>query len=172
MKEQDYKFQWSNIGNIKLGRPNLGSLTSVAAYRMLQYSVRSDLNQKLGATEAAGIYFEAGKLAGHEFCKNVLDKNRELNEFLSQLQNILKELRIGLIRFEAMDIESCTFTLAVSEDLDCSGLPVTDETVCDFDEGFISGILTEYLGRKITAKETDCWSNGAKVCRFSIYPEK
>jgi hypothetical protein len=171
MKEQDYAFQWSNIGNIDLGRPNLGTLTSVAAYRMLQYSLRSVLNKKLGADQAAKIYFDAGKIAGHEFCKNVLNKKLEMFEFLAQFQDVLKELRVGLIRFEEMNPENATFTLAVAEDLDCSGLPVTNETVCDFDEGFISGILTEYFGKEIIAKETDCWSNGAKVCRFSIYPQ-
>jgi hypothetical protein len=172
MKENNYTFTWSNIGDINLGRPNLGQLTSVVSYRMMQYSLRSVLNKRVGATEAAKIYYEAGKIAGHEFCKNMLVKETGLYEFVAQLQGVLRDLRIGLLRFEEIDVENSTFTLAVAEDIDCSGLPITNETVCDFDEGFIAGILTEYLGKEITAKETDCWSNGAKVCRFSIFPQQ
>jgi hypothetical protein len=58
----------------------------------------------------------------------------------------------------------------VSEDLDCSGLPVTDETVCDYDEGFLMGILKEYSGKDYSVKEIDCWSSGDRVCRFEIKP--
>jgi predicted hydrocarbon binding protein len=54
----------------------------------------------------------------------------------------------------------------VTEDLDCSGLPVTNETVCDCDEGFIAGILEIYTGSEFDVKEVDCWSKGDRVCRF------
>ena len=56
--------------------------------------------------------------------------------------------------------------LTVSEDADCSGLPVLGETVCNYDEGFISGILSLYSGKKYVAVETDCWATGGRVRRF------
>ena len=61
-----------------------------------------------------------------------------------------------------------SFTLTVSEDLDCSGLPSTDEVVCHYDEGFIAGILNAYTGKSFTAKEIDCWASGDRVCRFAV----
>ncbi|MGL4282715.1 MAG: V4R domain-containing protein [Eubacterium aggregans] len=65
-----------------------------------------------------------------------------------------------------MDEESGIFTLTVAEDLDCSGLPPTDEVVCNYDEGFIAGIMTVYTGRTYKVHEIDCWASGARVCRF------
>ncbi len=59
------------------------------------------------------------------------------------------------------------FVLTVSEDLDCSGLPVSGETVCDYDEGFIAGILNEYTQIEFDVKEVDCWASGGRVCRFT-----
>jgi predicted hydrocarbon binding protein len=56
----------------------------------------------------------------------------------------------------------------VSEDLDCSGLPVYGETVCDFDEGFIAGIFHVYTGKEFIVKEIDCWSTGDRTCRFTV----
>jgi predicted hydrocarbon binding protein len=57
--------------------------------------------------------------------------------------------------------------LTVGQDLDCSGLPVTNETVCNYDEGFIAGILEAYTGKKYEVREVDCWANGDRVCRFN-----
>jgi hypothetical protein len=57
------------------------------------------------------------------------------------------------------------------EDLDCSGLEVSDETVCDYDEGFIAGIFHEYTGERFSAREVDCWASGERVCRFEVKGE-
>ena len=46
-------------------------------------------------------------------------------------------------------------------------LPVTNETVCNYDEGFIAGILEAYTGKKYDVREVDCWASGDRVCRFS-----
>ena len=67
---------------------------------------------------------------------------------------------------EFFDEASGEIILTVSEDLDCSGVPVTDEVVCNYDEGFIAGILDMYTGKKYKVREIDCWANGDRVCRF------
>jgi predicted hydrocarbon binding protein len=77
-------------------------------------------------------------------------------------------LKIGILRIEKADIEKMNFTLTVAEDLDCSGLPVCGETICTYDEGFISGLLSEYSGEKFDVKEVDCWCSGDRVCRFDV----
>jgi predicted hydrocarbon binding protein len=56
----------------------------------------------------------------------------------------------------------------LSEDLDCSGLPIFGESVCDYDEGFIAGILEQYTGKKFLVKEVDCWATGDRTCRFEV----
>jgi len=84
------------------------------------------------------------------------------------LQEKLRNMNIGILRVEKADIEKMEFVLTVDEDLDCSGLPFLDETVCDYDEGFIAGILNTYTGRKFDVKEIDCWASGGRTCRFSV----
>lgn len=44
------------------------------------------------------------------------------------------------------------------------GLRLTDNTVCDYDEGFFSGVLGEYLHKEFSVKEIDCWSTGDRTC--------
>ena len=88
--------------------------------------------------------------------------------FAAKLQEALKAGRIGIMRIEKLDLEAMTFVLTVSEDLDCSGLPVYGTTVCDYDEGFIAGVLHAYTGKHFTAVEVDCWATGDRTCRFEV----
>jgi predicted hydrocarbon binding protein len=67
---------------------------------------------------------------------------------------------------EKLDNETGEIVLTVGEDLDCSGLPVTGETVCSYDEGFLAGVLEAYTGTAYNVREVDCWASGARVCRF------
>jgi uncharacterized protein len=163
-----YRFQWKDLGNIEEGRPNLGPSTLVAVYRLMQYTMRDVLISEYDPQTAGQILVKAGKLAGSEFCKAVLDTKLEFNEFVSDLQNKLKTLKIGVLRIEKADLANMEFVLTVDEDLDCSGLPLMGETVCDYDEGFIAGILDTYTGKEFDVKEVDCWATGERTCRFSV----
>lgn len=166
-----YQFQWSDLGDIETGRPNLGLQVPVAVYRLAQYTMREALAQHYGAETAGRLLRDAGWIAGRELCLNLLDCDQPLNRFIAQLQAKLKELGIGVLRVEAADPERSTFTLTVSEDLDCSGLPVTGTTVCEYDEGFIAGILHAYTGKPFSVTEIDCWATGDRTCRFAVHAE-
>jgi uncharacterized protein len=163
-----YRFEWKDLGNIEQGRPNLGTTTAVAVYRLMEYTLRDVLITKYGVQAANEIIVEAGKLAGSEFCKNMLNTSLDLDNFIADLQQKLKDLNIGILRIESADLENMQFVLTVSEDLDCSGLPLLGETVCDYDEGFIAGILNTYTNKEFDVKEIDCWASGERTCRFLV----
>ena len=165
---QHPEFKWKDLGDIEKGRPNLGAKVPVLAYRLMQYTIRDVLAADFGAETTNAILVKAGRLAGTQFCENMLDRQLGFNEFISQLQRILKEQAIGILRVENADLDSMRFILTVAEDLDCSGLPCTDEVVCQYDEGFIAGILEAYTGKDFLAKEIDCWASGERVCRFDV----
>jgi predicted hydrocarbon binding protein len=97
----------------------------------------------------------------------MLDLKVDFDVFVANLQKALADLKIGILRMEAFDVPTGDIVLTVGQDLDCSGLPVTNETVCNYDEGFIAGILEAYTGKKYNVREVDCWANGDRVCRFS-----
>jgi len=168
-EERDYnKFAWEDLGDIEKGRPNLGLMAPVLVYRLMQYTMRDVLITEFGVNKTNDIIIKAGRLAGHHFCENMLNKNQSLNGFIADLQRVLKEQKIGILRLEKLDSQNLEMTLTVAEDLDCSGLPFTDEVVCQYDEGFIAGILEAYTGKLFEAKEIDCWANGDRVCRFHV----
>jgi predicted hydrocarbon binding protein len=160
------KFSWENIGDIKEGRGDLGEEMPVLVYRLMQYTMLDVLTEELGSKQANEYFRKAGFLAGEAFAQNSLDLKANFNSFISHLQKKLKDLKIGILRMEAFDPESGDIVLTVGQDLDCSGLPITNETVCNYDEGFISGILHAYSGKKYDVREVDCWAKGDRVCRF------
>ena len=92
---------------------------------------------------------------------------KDFNEFVNSLQKKLRDMGIGILRVEEADIDKGTFVLAVSEDLDCSGLPEVGYEICVYDEGFIAGLLESFSGRPFKVKEVDCWCTGDRTCRFT-----
>ena len=133
-------------------RGNLGEELPVMVYRLLEYSLKEELIGQFGKEKQIEIFRNAGRKAGEYFAKKMLNLDQPLDQFVSELQSKMQE--------------SGKIILNVSEDADCSGLPILGETVCNYDEGFIGGILSMYSGKFYTAVEVDCWATGDRVCRF------
>jgi predicted hydrocarbon binding protein len=163
-------FEWTMLGQIDTGRPNLGFTTDVAVYRLMQFTLRDVLIREYGVEAADKVFYAAGKTAGRLFYENLITKRNSFGDFVAELQDVLKDRGIGIFRVEKADVENLTFTLTVAEDLDCSGLPVCDEQICTYDEGFISGLLSAHTGKEFLVKEVDCWCSGDRVCRFDVKP--
>lgn len=170
-ERDESQFEWSMLGDLAKGRPNLGPMTHVAVYRLMQYTLRDILIKDFGVEKADRAFFEAGKKAGQEYYKNVLTQKKDLNEFFVDIQRTMKELNIGIFRVESSDLERGSFVVTVDEDLDCSGIPLCSEEICTYDEGFIAGLLLEYSGKDYLVKEVDCWGSGARTCRFTVVPQ-
>jgi uncharacterized protein len=165
--ERKYEFSWDLLGDLELGRPNLGNTTRLEAYRLMQFCFRDVLEARFGTGAADEVFFEAGKLAGFAFAEHLLTPTDDLADFVAELQRVLREMGIGILRVEEADAEAGRLVIAVSEDLDCSGLPDLDDTICVYDEGFIAALLESHTGRAFKVKEVDCWCTGDRTCRFT-----
>ncbi|MFV0504685.1 MAG: V4R domain-containing protein [Lachnospirales bacterium] len=165
-EKDESKFTWDSIGEVKVGRSNLGLEMPVFVYRLFQFTIKDELSKRFGKDVANDIFRNSGFLAGKEFANNVLDLELGLDEFIADLQQVLEINKIGILRVELLDLENGHLIVTIDEDLDCSGLPITNETVCTYDEGFLTGILQVYTKENFVVKEIDCWATGARVCRF------
>lgn len=159
-------FSWDSIGNIEDGRRNLGLQMPVFVYRLFQYTMKDELNKRFGKEAAIDVFRNSGYLAGKEFASNMLDVSLGFGEFISALRQTMEDCKIGVLRVESSNLNTGDITITIGEDLDCSGLPITGETVCNYDEGFLAGILEVYTKKKYEVKEVDCWGTGSRVCRF------
>ena len=91
-------FEWSMIGDIQRGRPNLGPTMNVATYRLMQFTLRDILVQELGADRADELFQRAGYKAGVEYYNHLLGRQADLDSLFSALQSSLRELQIGIFR--------------------------------------------------------------------------
>jgi hypothetical protein len=167
-KREKKEFSWEDLGNIQLGRPNLGQNVPVEVYRLFLYTIKDTLVKTAGVEKATELFRAAGKLAGIHFCKKYLSKNSYLDAFISDFRKMFLELKIGDLRVESVEFENFKIILTIAEDLDCSGLPVSEEEVCDYEEGFLAGVFQEYMDKEFEVREVDCWASGGRVCRFEI----
>jgi len=160
-------FSWAALGDVAEGRGDLGEDLPVIVYRLMQFTMLDVLSKAHGVDKANDYFRDAGFLAGTEFAKNVLDLSVDFDAFVADLQKALKDLKVGILRIEIFEADTGRLVLTVEQDLDCSGLPITNENVCVYDEGFIAGILNAYTGKTYDVREVDCWASGDRVCRFN-----
>ena len=160
------QFSWDLLGDIEKGRENLSSEVPVFLYRLLEDTLKAELSKQFGKEKCEEIFRNAGEVAGRELANHMLDLSLPQSQFFEHLQSVLSEYKIGILRFEYFNPNTGDITLTISEDLDCSGLPVLGDTVCNYDEGVLKGILDSYTHHNYYVRETDCWATGSRVCRF------
>ena len=147
MENRLYAFDWKYIGDIELGRPNLGKTARLEIYRLFQYTLRDVLETEYGTEQSERLLYKAGFLAGTEFCKRYVGECASFSDFVAKVQAALEEMNVGILHVEQADMNKLEFTLTVAEDLDCSGLPDLGHVVCTYDEGFISGLFKSFTGK-------------------------
>lgn len=165
-KHCKHPFSWELLGDLAVGRPTLGPQVRVEAYRLMQFTLRDVIERHYGAAAADSLFYEAGYLAGRSFYDQLVGPVADLHMFSKKLGQVLLDLGIGILAIEEADLINGRFVVTFSEDLDCSGLPVLDSTICTYDEGFVAALLESYTGRPFVVREVDCWANGARTCRF------
>ena len=166
--QRKYKFDWdTTVGaDMKLARPSLGPGTRVEVYRLFQFTLRDILEDHYGTEVADDLFREAGVMAGKAFYYKFLSDANDVSSLVAKIQDAFNMFGIGIFRVENSADDNSHFIFTVDEDLDCSGLPDTEDVVCVYDEGFIQGILESFSGKNFNVREIDCWCTGARTCRF------
>jgi predicted hydrocarbon binding protein len=135
-------------------------------YRLMQFTLRDVLERRYGEELVDSHFYEAGYLAGHHYYEHLIGPVADLQEFVRRAGQSLLDFGIGILAVEEADVVSGKFVITVSEDVDCSGLPRQNSPICTYDEGFISALLESFSGCKYIVREVDCWTTGARTCRF------
>lgn len=170
--ERKYEFSWGLLGDITIGRPNLGPYTRIEMYRLMQFTLRDVLEQEYGSDKADELFYKAGRVSGTAFYNQFVKGVTDLSDLVKRLQDTMKEMGIGIFRMEKADENGENLEVTISEDLDCSGLPELSYEICTYDEGFIAAILEKFAGKAFNVKEIECWCTGARTCRFRAEQEK
>jgi len=134
-------------------RPELGEEVPLALFRILRII---GMKKILGESSGATLYM-MGKYIG-----NMLGAG-DLTEF----ENIIKELKIGIPEVEIVDEDHIVVKLY--ECITCAGFGNTGEMFCDMESGIIAGIMEKIYGKKAKSTQTKSWSVGYNYCEFEIF---
>ncbi len=172
-QRQDYQpeLNMSYMGNLGAYRDEIGTDVPLAVYRMFQYAVRDALIDVYGEGEMIELFRLAGAMAGRTFAKETLDLTLPFDKFAAHLSESLKKSKIGMLEINSFDAANGKLTLSVYGDLDCSGISNIGKTLCQYDEGFIAGILGLYTGKSYNVIEVACWGTGHNACIFEAKPK-
>ena len=160
-------FIWYNLGKIKEARGELGEEMPIFIYRLMQYTILDVLSKTYGIKQANKFVRQAGHLAGTEFAENALYLAADFYKFIDNLKKILLDLKIGIFNLETYNQHTGEIIFTISQDLDYSGMSISDEKACVYNEGFIAGILETYTGKNYYIQKINCQENGMRICRFS-----
>jgi predicted hydrocarbon binding protein len=156
------------LGDPSVGRPNLGNSARVEIYRLMQFTLRDAIEARYDGDAADDVFHEAGMIAGREFYAHFLSDAKTFGGFIKLARDAMREYGMGILKIEEADDDARKIVMTVGEDLDCSGLPETGSQVCKFDEGFISGMMESFTGKRYNVREVDCWCTGDRTCRFAV----
>ena len=162
------ELSWENLGDMEEGRPTFGPDCPVLIYRLLQFSLRNVIETELGEGKGATYLYKAGQLAGKLIYDKFLADIKDLEELLKKLADLLYEFKVCVLRVEKSDPSKGEYVITAGEDLDCSGVPEIGWPICNFDEGFVAGILSVFTGKNVRCREVDCWATGERTCRIDV----
>lgn len=160
------------LGDYPNERIHMGTEIPVFVYRLFQYALKEELISRYGKEATIELFRTSGQTAGVYFAKHHLNLALPFGQFTADLQQKLEEFKIGILRIEMFDEITGQIILTIAEDADCSGLPIMGDNVCNFDEGFISGVLSLYSNKIYETIEINCWALGDRICRFDAHIKK
>lgn len=166
-----YLLNWDKIGDVELGRPELGHRASVESYRLMHFALKDSVEEMFGTQVADQLFYNAGYKAGLVFYNQFIEQTTSLDVFINQLKNALKSHGIGLLELESFDPTTKTLILTISEDIECSGVSEVNHKLCGYDEGFLCAIIELFLKEPYSVQEIDCWGTGERTCRFKARPQ-
>ncbi|MCL1941547.1 MAG: hypothetical protein FWG09_06345, partial [Synergistaceae bacterium] len=111
--DRKYEFSWDLLGDIDLGRPNLGREIKLEVYRLMQFTLRDILEEEVGTEKSDEIFYAAGRKAGKAFYAHMLPDCTDVKDFVKKLQEALKEMKIGILRVESIEADAAKLVLTV-----------------------------------------------------------
>jgi len=132
-------------------------ITSVFVYQMLQF-IKLDASSDLNEDELTnGFLPQAGFLAGIKYAKKILNMDVKFDDFVRNLQDELKAIKIAYLRIEAFDLVTGDLVITIRHEFESCEIPIKNNNVFIYDESFITGILETYTGKKYEVHKMDSW---------------
>lgn len=150
-------------------RDNLGPMVPIRLFQVLRMvALGSNVEDMLGDGAPALVY-HSGQSLGQVLGQTVVGKaENNLEIYVGQIEQICKQLSIGFVVPEKVDLNAGVFELRVDECVSCAGIHGVTAPICHFEAGMVGGIFKTFFNRNVKATETKCNALGDKTCLIRV----
>jgi predicted hydrocarbon binding protein len=114
----------------------------------------------MGSAAGKQAYNEATAVLGIEYLKT----------HLQTLMDAYMAQGVGEYKLLNLDVDHGKASVQVSNNFECMHLSGKDSPQSDLARGYLAGLFSEYLGRRVDVTETRCVACGHSTCLFEITP--
>ena len=138
-------------------RNEMGDMIPLSLFRVIKAAL--SLSKNPSKTQ-----YEAGQLVA----KNSIYVNQDLNaeSAIKTLARVFIGLRLGIIL--PLQVSPSFWVLKLNESATSHGTGVKGNSLCHFEAGVISGIISKSLGVNAVVKETKCIGTNHHHCEFAV----
>lgn len=174
--QSDYQIAQKKILNSVLtgefdieNRQNLGPLIPIRLFQVLRMvALGANVEDMLGDGAPALVY-HSGQSLGQILGQAVMEQaDKNLEVYVSQIEQLCKKLSIGLLIPETIDLKAGLFELRVDECVSCAGIDGVSSPICHFEAGMVGGVIKTFFDTNVKAKETKCNALGDDTCLIQV----
>ncbi len=124
--------------------------------------LREELEIVEGDQRARLMLYRYGQRCGRALVESFGLSCSSLSEMRSVIEPIWMEAGLSRIRIDSLEESEMIVNLEES-------VEAKEGKTCDFGRGYLSGIVSQLLGKKYEVEEVECTSNGYMACVMQVY---
>lgn len=160
-----------NLGNLEgpvRNRANLGPGVDVRLFQALRLIAVASVADQTGKDPAA-LAYKSGQRVGRALGNAMAPvAGRGPEAFFPAARELCLRMAIGSLVLEEIDLDRGRVLVRLDETVSCAGILGTEGPLCDFEAGFLAGLLSGGIGKPVRATELACAATGSRGCRFEL----
>ena len=129
--------------------------------------VHEELSELLGADKASKIIYNCGLRSGRNIVKDMNINFPDLQTLCKTLPELWLQMGMGVFTIEKLGTDE--LVLKCVESNEAMALGQTGRISCDLTSGYLAGMMSTILGKKLNCEEKMCLSKGDPYCVFELY---
>lgn len=147
----------------KSNRPVLGNDIPILIFRVFRHFSAGYMEEVLG--RGAGVVFQnAGRELGRE--AGAMLYNPSADEYLKNVCQFVSDSKIGLLT--PREVGADRLVVDLDECITCAGMTPIGKRICQFEVGFVAGIVEVLTKKKPKAHESLCNMNNERCCQVTV----
>jgi len=114
------------------------------------------------------ILYNLGRAEAEYMWKRMSSEGGSKEDVLKILQETYRASGWGIIEFGEINYKEGRTNVKIRQHVVPESLGKSNRPVCHDIRGYLTGIFSEYFGRKISATEVKCMATGDEYCEFEI----